>query len=84
MYLEETCVVYLSVRLAVGRGLRLEDVSGGNLCCLLNCKAFGWVEGSDSKMYLDETCVVYLIVRPAGGSSVKTRRYILRKLVLLT
>ena len=45
---EQTCVVYLIVRPSMGRGLRLEDVSRGkmmyfeqNLCCLLNCKAFG-------------------------------------------
>ena len=41
MYLEETCVVYVIVSPSVGRGLRLEDVSGGNLCCLLPCNAFG-------------------------------------------
>ena len=35
-------------------------------------------------MYLEETCVVYLIVRPVGGSRVKTRRCILRKLALFT
>ena len=45
MCLEETCVVYLVVRPSVGRGLRLEEVSSGSLCCLLNCKACGWVEG---------------------------------------
>ena len=59
MYLEETCVVYLIVRPSVGRGLRLEDVSSGKLCCLFNCKVF-------------------------GGPRVKTRRCILRKLVLFT
>ena len=48
MYFEQTCVFSLIVRPLVGRGLRLEDVSRGkkmyfeqNLCCLLNCKAFG-------------------------------------------
>ena len=41
MYLEETSVVHLIVRLSVGRGVRLEDESRGNLRCLLNCKAFG-------------------------------------------
>ena len=48
MYFEQTCVVYLIVRPSAGRGLRLEDVSRGkkmyfeqNLCCLINCKAFG-------------------------------------------
>ena len=35
MYLEETCDVYLIVRPSVGRGLRLEDVSWGNLCFYL-------------------------------------------------
>ena len=35
MYLEETCVVYLIVRPSVGRGLRLEDVSSGNLVVYL-------------------------------------------------
>ena len=40
-------------------------------------------------MYLEETCVVYLIVRPSVGvhkafGGVKTRRCILRKLVLFT
>ena len=49
MNFEEACVVYLIVWPSVGRGLRLEDVSRGkkknfraSLCCLLNCKAFGW------------------------------------------
>ena len=48
MYFEQTCVVYLIASPSVGRGLRLEDISRGrkinfeqNLCCLLNCKAFG-------------------------------------------
>ena len=49
MYFEQNCVVHLFVRPSVGRGLKLEDVciSGQedvllkNLCCLLNCKAFG-------------------------------------------
>ena len=41
---EQTCVVYLGLLVSpsVGRGLRLEDVTfEKNLCCLLNCKAFG-------------------------------------------
>ena len=55
MYLEarrctyqQTCVVDLSLRPSVGRGLRLEDVSRGKkmyfekTCVVsLNCKAFG-------------------------------------------
>ena len=49
----------------MGRGVRLEDVSLGNLCCLLNCKAFGGSRGEDSKMNLEETCVAYIIVRPS-------------------
>ena len=59
MYLEQSCIDYLIVKPSVGRGLRLEDVSSGNLCCVLHCKA-------------------------VGGSSRKTRRCILRKLVLFT
>ena len=55
----ETCVVYLLLRPSVGRGLRLDDVSCRNFCCLRNGKAF-------------------------GGSRVKTRRCLLRKLVLFT
>ena len=35
MYLEETCVVYLTVRPAVGRGFGPEDVSSGNLVVYL-------------------------------------------------
>ena len=71
MYLEETCVVYLIVRPSVGRGLRLEDASWENLCCLLNCKAFGWVEAQDSKLHHEEAYVVYLIVRPSVGRELR-------------
>ena len=56
-----------------------------NLCCLLNCKAFG---GSRVKTrrcisrqegcMLSKTCVVYLIVS-FGGSRVKTRGCISRQ-----
>ena len=31
---------YLTVRPSAGRGLSLEDASGGSLCCLIHCKAF--------------------------------------------
>ena len=59
----------------MGRGVRLEDVSLGNLCCLLELKGLRWVEGEDSKMYLEETCVTLLNCKAFGGShGLRTRR----------
>ena len=66
----------------MGLGVRLENVSLGNLCCLLNCKAFGGESLLDCKAFGGRVKTRRFILRkPVWG---KARRCILRKLVLFT
>ena len=69
-FLGRTCVVYLIVRLSVGRGLRqsvIFHVTRGNLRYLLACKALDETRVTTRKCFLSRACVVYLIVRPSLG-----------------
>ena len=86
MYLEETCVIYFLVRPWTRRELRLEMFLVKNLCCLLNCKAFG---GSRVKarwciLYLEETCAIYLLVSPGVRRELRVENDSCEELVLFT
>ena len=82
MYLEETCVVDLIVRPSVGRGLRLEDVSWGTLCCLLTCKALGGSRVKTPRCIL-RNLVLLTNCQAFGVARVQARRCILGNLCCL-